>query len=132
MDRVTLGELPKRLGTFSFMAIGGQAPIFRNNQVEVTERTARRMGEFYRLVRDRGKREKFQHFTEEQLQRFTLQCVLAMFAEDRNLLPRDLFVGLVQDCLTGKDNPYDAFSGLFRAMNQPGICLLYTSPSPRD
>jgi len=121
VDRVTLGELPKRLGTFSFMEIGGQAPIFRNNQVEVTERTARRMGEFYQLVRDRGKREKFQHFTEEQLQRFTLQCVLAMFAEDRNLLPRDLFVGLVQDCLTGKDNPYDAFSGLFRAMNQPGI-----------
>ena len=121
VDRVRLEELPKRLGTFSFMAIGGQAPVFRNNQVEVTERTARRMGEFYRLVHDRRQRQKCEYFTEEQLQRFTLQCVLAMFAEDRGLLPRDLFVGLVQDCLTGKDNAYDAFSGLFRAMNQPGI-----------
>ncbi|NJN72164.1 MAG: class I SAM-dependent DNA methyltransferase [Limnothrix sp. RL_2_0] len=121
VDRVKLEELPNRAGTFSFMEIGGRDPIFRNNQVEVTERTAKRMGEFYRLVRDRGAKEKFKHFTEEQLQRFTLQCVLAMFAEDRNLLPRDLFVGLVQDCLSGKNNPYDAFSGLFRAMNQTGI-----------
>nr|WP_238546739.1 DNA methyltransferase [Synechocystis sp. PCC 6714] len=121
VDRVRLEDLPKRLGTFSFMEIGGKAPIFRNNQVEVTERTARRMGEFYQLVRERGKREKFAYFTEEQLQRFTLQCVLAMFAEDRNLLPRDLFVSLLQDCLTEKDNAYDAFSGLFRAMNQPGV-----------
>ncbi|OKH17501.1 DNA methyltransferase [[Limnothrix rosea] IAM M-220] len=121
VDRVKLEELPKRAGTFSFMEIGGRSPIFRNNQVEVTERTAKRMGTFYRLVRDRGVKEKFKYFTEEQLQRFTLQCVLAMFAEDRNLLPRDLFVGLVQDCLAGKDNPYDAFSGLFRAMNQTGI-----------
>lgn len=121
VDRVKLTDLPNRAGTFSFMEIGGRDPIFRNNQVEVTERTAKRMGEFYRLVRDRGKKEKFQHFTEEQLQRFTLQCVLAMFAEDRNLLPRDLFVGLVQDCLAGRDNAYDAFSGLFRAMNSTGI-----------
>ncbi|QCS50775.1 class I SAM-dependent DNA methyltransferase [Picosynechococcus sp. PCC 11901] len=121
VDRVKLEDLPNRVGTFSFMEIGGREPIFRNNQVEVTERTAKRMGEFYRLVRSRGEREKFVYFTEAQLQRFTLQCVLAMFAEDRNLLPRDLFVGLVQDCLAGRDNAYDAFSGLFRAMNLPGI-----------
>ncbi len=121
VDRVKLEDLPHRAGTFSFMEIGGREPVFRNNQVEVTERTAKRMGEFYRLVRSRGEKEKFVYFTEAQLQRFTLQCVLAMFAEDRNLLPRDLFVGLVQDCLAGRDNAYDAFSGLFRAMDQPGI-----------
>ena len=51
-------------------------------------------------------------------QRFVLQSVLAMFAEDRGLLPRSLFVQSVQDCLGG-DSAYDVLGGLFREMNTP-------------
>lgn len=50
------------------------------------------------MIYQRGKKHDFQDFSEEQLQRFILQCVLAMFAEDRELLPRDIFVSLIQDC----------------------------------
>jgi hypothetical protein len=58
-------------------------------------------------------------------QRFVLQSVLAMFAEDRGLLPRSLFVQSVQDCLGG-DSAYDVIGGLFREMNTP------MAPPPPD
>jgi SAM-dependent methyltransferase len=121
VDRIPLAQLPERAGALSFMEIGGMQPVFNNNQVEVTERSARRMGELYQILYERGSRTGFQEFTEEKLQRFLLQCVLAMFAEDRLLLPRDLFVSLIQDCMTGKGSTYDLIGGLFREMNRPGI-----------
>ncbi len=121
VDKIALEQLPERVGALSFMEIGGQKPVFNNNQVAVTERTARRMGELYQLLYERGKRSGFSDFDEEQLQRFILQCVMAMFSEDRELLPRDLFVSLVQDCLAGKENTYDSLGGLFRAMNTKGV-----------
>lgn len=120
VDKIFLEQLPERVGALSFMTIGGQQPVFKNNQVAVTERTARRMGELYQLLYARGKKSGFSDFNEEQLQRFILQCVMAMFSEDRELLPRDLFVSLIQDCSEGKSNSYDLLGGLFRAMNTKG------------
>jgi type II restriction/modification system DNA methylase subunit YeeA len=79
----------------------------------VTERAARRMGELL-LELEKRKIEKL------TAQRFILQCVLAMFAEDRQLLPRDMFISCVQDCMNGASS-YDVLGGLFREMNQPGI-----------
>jgi hypothetical protein len=40
-----------------------------------------------------------------------------MFAEDRQLLPRDMFISCVQDCMKGASS-YDVLGGLFREMNQ--------------
>ena len=54
-------------------------------------------------------------------QRFVLQCVLAMFAEDRGLLPDSLFVACVKDCLESSASSYDVLGGLFQAMNTPGL-----------
>jgi len=121
VDTIPLEKLPERSGALSFMELGGQRPIFQNNQVEVTERTARRMGELYQILYKRGKKTDFRDFSEEQLQRFILQCVLAMFAEDRKLLPSDLFVSLIQDCKNGKGSTYDILSGLFHEMNRKGV-----------
>jgi SAM-dependent methyltransferase len=113
VDIVELTNLPERAGAFGFMEFGNRTPVFHNNQVEITERAARRMGELLLGLEKRG--------TEKlTAQRFILQCVLAMFAEDRQLLPRDMFVSCVQDCLSG-GNSYDVLGGLFREMNQPGI-----------
>nr|WP_236116973.1 type IIL restriction-modification enzyme MmeI [Hassalia byssoidea] len=79
----------------------------------VTERAARRMGELL-LELEKRKIEKL------TAQRFILQCVLAMFAEDRQLLPRDMFISCIQDCI--KRASYDdVLGGLFREMNQPVI-----------
>ena len=110
------------------MEIGGMRPVFQNNQVEVTDRSARRLGQLYQLIYQRGKKDNFRDFSEEQLQRFILQCVLAMFAEDRELLPRDIFVSLIQDCLESKgsfdklnaSSTYDLIGGLFQEMNRKG------------
>lgn len=112
VDQVLLQQLPARAGAFAFMELGQKTPVFNNNQVEVTERAARRMGELLLQLERRGV-EKL------TARRFILQCVLAMFAEDRELLPRDLFISCVQDCIAGGSS-YDILGGLFREMNLPG------------
>lgn len=95
------------------MEFSNRIPVFRNNQLEVTERAARRMGQLLVELSGRG-------IDKLVAQRFILQCVLAMFAEDRQLLPRDLFISCVQECMSGA-NSYDVLGGLFREMNQQGI-----------
>lgn len=120
VDTVFLEELPERGGAFRFMEFENQTPVFRNNQVEVTDRTARKLGELYQLIVERQKRTNSKGFDELKIQRFILQCVLAMFAEDRELLPRDLFISCVQECMNG-GSTYDVLGGLFREMNYPGI-----------
>ncbi|MGB3640900.1 MAG: DNA methyltransferase [Rivularia sp. (in: cyanobacteria)] len=113
VDTVELQKLPDRAGAFGFMELENRKPVFNNNQVEITERAARRMGELLLELEKRGT-------VKLTAQRFILQCVLAMFAEDRQLLPRDMFISCVQDCLSGR-NSYDILGGLFREMNQPLI-----------
>lgn len=117
VDVVPLTQLVERASAFGFMELGNRTPVFRNNQVEITETAARRMGELFQILCERGEKDGFDRIT---AQRFILQCVLAMFAEDRNLLPKDLFISCVQDCLKGASS-YDVLGGLFREMNQPGI-----------
>ncbi len=113
VDMISLGQLPERISAFAFMEFENRKPVFNNNQVEVTERAARRMGELLVELKKRG---------EDGLiaQRFILQCVLAMFAEDRGLLPHSLFISCVQECLSGQSS-YDVLGGLFREMNTPGV-----------
>jgi len=113
VDKITLEQLPERSGALVFMELGEKTPVFQNNQVEVTVKAARRMGELLLELENRG-------IEKLTAQRFILQCVLAMFAEDRQLLPRDMFISCVQDCINGLSS-YDVLGGLFREMNQPGI-----------
>ena len=77
------------------------------------ERAARPMGELLVELKKRGADGLI-------AQRFILQCVLAMFAEDRGLLPHSLFISCVQECLSGQSS-YDVLGGLFREMNTPGF-----------
>lgn len=118
VDKVALINLVERASAFAFMELGNRTPVFRNNQVEITEIAARRMGELFTLLQQRLSK---QTNSELIAQRFILQCVLAMFAEDRGLLPQDLFIACVQDCLQNKLSSYDIIGGLFREMNQTGI-----------
>jgi len=117
VDKVTLEQLPERVGAFAFMELTDRKPVFNNNQIEVTEKAGQRMGLLFQELKNRGQQKKL--FDEKIAQRFVLQCVLAMFAEDRGMLPRDLFISCVKDCLDGA-NSYDILGGLFREMNQPG------------
>lgn len=113
VDSISLEQLPQQASAFSFMERANLTPVFRNNQVEVTDRAARRMGQLMVELEKRG--------TEKLVaQRFILQCVLAMFAEDRGMLPQSMFIACVQACLGG-ESAYDLLGGLFNEMNTPGI-----------
>ena len=117
VDIIDLHQLPERSSAFGFMGLSQKNSVFQNNQVEVTKETARKMGELCEILKQRGKKEGFSTLA---AQRLVLQCVLAMFAEDRGLLPQDMFIGCIQDCLSGKSS-YDVLGGLFQEMNRPGI-----------
>jgi SAM-dependent methyltransferase len=119
VQKIPIQKLPEQSGALSFLEEGAKRkPIFNNNQVEVTERAARRMAELMASLVQRHK--NHQNIDEQIIQRFVLQCVLAMFAEDRALLPRDMFIECVRECLAGASS-YDVIGGLFREMNTKGI-----------
>jgi hypothetical protein len=54
-------------------------------------------------------------------QRFTLQCMLALFAEDIGLLPEATFTRVIEECLRDEESSYDLLFQLFTWMNMPGI-----------
>nr|WP_242036897.1 DNA methyltransferase [Leptolyngbya sp. FACHB-321] len=123
IEKIALAHLPDRIGAFTFMNPElERAPVFNNNLVSVTEKAAGRMGELLTMLTKRSR----DAVDPKTAQRFVLQCVLAMFAEDRDLLPKDLFISLVRECLDrtrqGKpSNTYDILGNLFQEMNRPGI-----------
>jgi hypothetical protein len=96
-------------------------PLFRNNQTIITEKAARRLGDLYNALLERGRDRKWREYTELQAQRFVLQCVLAMFAEDLDLLPDNLFTRCVKDCIDQQLSSFDVLGGLFQAMNTMGV-----------
>ncbi|MEM9769601.1 MAG: type IIL restriction-modification enzyme MmeI, partial [Cyanobacteria bacterium P01_D01_bin.71] len=51
IDTVALADLPDRVATFGFMEVTERQSVFGNNQVEVTEKAAGRMGELYQILR---------------------------------------------------------------------------------
>ena len=55
----------------------------------------------------------------EQAQRLILQCVVALFAEDIELLPRGFFTQVLNDCKKPGGSSFDLVGGLFRQMANP-------------
>lgn len=111
MDRVALDELPERYTALNFLFPQPRKPLFDNDRVAVTRQAAKSVATLFNRLVSR----KSEPIAASVAQRFILQSVLALFAEDINLLPRGLFSELVQEC---KDNAssYDIIGGLFRQM----------------
>lgn len=109
MDRLKLTELPGRWTALNFLFPEAKKPQFDNNRTEVSAAAARKLAEVFRAMVDRGE-------PRDRAQRFMLQCIVAMFAEDTDLLPRGLFTALVGECREGQSS-YDLLGGLFRQMN---------------
>lgn len=80
------------------------------DKVETTRRAADSTANLFNHVVGRGE-------DGDRAQRFVLQCVVAMFAEDLDMIPSGLFTDLVEDCRTGKASTYDLFGQLFRQMS---------------
>jgi SAM-dependent methyltransferase len=109
VDRIPLGELPTSISAFNFLLPTPKTPIFENNRVEVTRRAADLMARVFREIVSRGE-------PRERAQRFILQLLVAMVAEDIGLLPRDIVTDLLFETSEKGASSYDLFGGLFRQM----------------
>jgi type II restriction/modification system DNA methylase subunit YeeA len=109
VDRVALEDLPDRYTALNFLSPDKRKPVFENDRVAVTKAAADNVAQVFNALIGRGEQR-------ECAQRFILQCVVAMFSEDFDLLPKGLFSGLLDDC-TREHSSYDLLGGLFRQMN---------------
>ena len=93
-----------------------KAPIFENDREAVSKRAAHQMAELYKQL---TRRPQSTRLSREDAQRLTLQLVIAMFAEDIDLLPASTITTIVRDCLDNGQSSHDLLNGLFRQMNNP-------------
>lgn len=114
VDRIPLDELPHRWDALAFLLPRAEEPTFGNDLVAVTRETAAMVSAVFNRLVERG-------IDREVAQRFILQAVMAMFAEDIDLLPRRFFTRAIDDVMEGAGSAYDILFGLFREMNTPGV-----------
>jgi hypothetical protein len=100
VDRVGLEELPERFTALNFLFPHDPHPLFGNDKVQVTRQAADKVALVFNELVARGE-------ARDRAQRFILQCVVAMFSEDFDLLPRDLFTMLLTDCVESGQSPFD-------------------------
>ncbi len=113
VDQVRLAELPERYGPLAFMFPEGDEPVFGNHQEQVTRAAADQLVALFRSLVGRG-------VERDLAQRFTLQSLMALFAEDIGLLEKYFFARLLEDCAT-PTQAYDHIGQLFVEMNTPGV-----------
>lgn len=109
MDRVRLDQLVDRYEALNFLFPDEKKPLFNNDRVAVTRAAADKVAQVFNSLVRRGEKR-------DSAQRFILQCVVAMFSEDFDLLPKGLFSELIRDCVHGGSS-YDLLGSLFRQMN---------------
>ena len=109
VDRVALNELPENISAFNFFLPIWKKPIYGNNWVDVTRRAADQMATVFREIVDRGE-------DRQRAQRFILQLLVALVAEDIGLLPEQLVSELLHECADQGGSSYDLIGGLFRQM----------------
>ena len=112
VDMIRLSDLSARFGPLAFLFRSGEKPIFGNHQETVTRQAADKLATCFNSLKSRG-------IARETAQRFILQFLMALFAEDIGLLEKYFVTRLLDDCRTPPD-AYDLIGGLFDAMNTVG------------
>ena len=115
VDVVRIDEIFTRRATLEFLIPNSNfTPIFQNNRVDVTAEAAFQLAELFHSLESAIGR--------DIAQRFTLQCMVAMFAEDVGLLPPATLQRVIEASQQGAsltDNPHDLMALLFTMMNYP-------------
>ena len=88
-----------------------QVPLFDNDRIDVTRKFADAMARLFQMLVRRGEKR-------ESAQRFVLQSLVAMVAEDVGMLPTGIFYELTQECASKSASSYDLIGGLFAQMNR--------------
>jgi hypothetical protein len=110
LDKVPVPKLRVMWKSLAFLCPERVRPVFGNNLVEVTKEAADKIAKLYSSLIKRG-------IERSIAQRFTLQCLVSLFAEDTGLFPEiGLFSDIVEDCRSGQST-YDMFTLLFKQMN---------------
>ena len=110
VDKVSINDLTLRYPALNFLFPENPEPIFGNDLEAVSREAADKVAQLFYVLVKRG-------INRSEAQRFTLQMVVAMFAEDIGLLPASLVSSLVDDCLHKGQSSYDLFGALFLQMN---------------
>lgn len=112
VDVVAIPDLAKRYTALNFLFPDNPEPIFGNDREAVSREAADKVASLFNTLIDRG-------IDRQQAQRFILQIVVAMFAEDIDLLPAGTVYSIVDACRHHGQKSYDLFGGLFNQMNNP-------------
>lgn len=110
-DKVALADLPSRYSALAFLFPTNEKPLFEHDQEKVTRDVASHLAALFRHLVSRK-------VDRDLARRFTLQSLVALFAEDIGLLEDNVFARLIEQCQTPQDS-YDLIGGLFAAMNSP-------------
>lgn len=87
VDTLPLSDLPGRYGPLAFLFPTGERPTFGNDRVAVTRDAADLLARCFNKLSSRG-------VARPLAQRFILQTLVALFAEDIGLLPKYLLTHL--------------------------------------
>ncbi|MBL0355034.1 MAG: class I SAM-dependent DNA methyltransferase [Dechloromonas sp.] len=112
VDQLKLAELPQRWGPLAFLFAKPETPVFQFDHEQVTRAAADLLATLYNHLAGRG-------IDATLAQRFVLQSLMCLFAEDIGLLDRYFFARLLDECTT-PEKSYDLIGALFVEMNTPG------------
>lgn len=110
LDVVATHDLPRRYPALNFLFPDNPEPVFGNDLEAVSRDAADKVAQLFNMLIARG-------VDRPEAQRFVLQVVIAMFAEDIGLLPASMVYNLVDNCLHKGQSAYDLFGALFHQMN---------------
>jgi hypothetical protein len=113
VDRVAIADLHTRYTALNFLFPIEREPLFNNDREDVSRKAANQVAELFRILTERPKKA----VPREQAQRFVLQLVIAMFAEDIDMMPAGMVASIMRDCIEHNHSSYDLLGGLFRQMN---------------
>lgn len=111
VDIVAIGDLPRRYPALNFLFPDNPDPVFGNDLEAVSREAADKVAQLFNALIGRG-------VDRVQSQRFVLQVVVAMFAEDIGMLPASIVYNLAGDCLHKGQSSFDLFGALFAQMNR--------------
>ncbi len=114
VERLFVRDLAQNGAALGFLLPNERKPIFGNNRVEVTRKAADAFATVFRKIIERGE-------DRTRVQRFILQLLVSVVAEDLGLLPNEIVTSLLADCVKNPSDSYDLLGGLFRQMasNEP-------------